>query len=115
MRGTGLGGRNQELALRVAIIADSLPLNRDWVLLSGGTDGRDGPTDAAGAVIDGGTIDRIEAENGGKLFGKDALEKHDAYTFFDSSNCSADDSSTPLVRTGPTGTNVADVCVTLIR
>ncbi len=50
LRGTGLGGRNQELALRVAIAAQGL--DRKWVFRSGGTDGRDGPTDAAGGLVD---------------------------------------------------------------
>ncbi len=109
----GKGGRNQEIGLVAALKMQSCGI-RDVVLASVGTDGTDGPTDAAGAVVDGGTIDRVEAKNGGKLLGKDALEKHDAYNFFDSS-CGNNDSSTPLVRTGPTGTNVADVCVTLIR
>ena len=70
----------------------------------------DGPTDAAGATVDATTIDRIESENGGSMSGKDALEKNNAYNFF----ASAPESSA-LVKTGPTGTNVADICVTLIN
>ncbi len=106
----GKGGRNQEIGLAAALRMQSCGM-RDVVLASVGTDGTDGPTDAAGAVVDGGTIARVEAENGGEILGKDALERHDAYTFFDS--CS--DESTPLVKTGPTGTNVADVMLTLIQ
>src|SRR5690606_19028664 len=62
LRGTGRGGRNQELALRIAMQGDRLPAG--WTFLSGGTDGRDGPTDAAGGIVDGGTISRIR--NSGK-------------------------------------------------
>ena len=50
LRGDGRGGRNQELALRVALALRGCP--RPWAFLSGGTDGRDGPTDAAGALVD---------------------------------------------------------------
>ena len=95
--------------------------------------GTDGPTDAAGAVVDGTTISRIESFNNGKVKGSDALKRHDAYTFLDSSphndnnseQNEGDDKETidtsnsplsfPLIKTGPTGTNVADVCITLVR
>ena len=118
-KGHGKGGRNQEIGLAAALKMQSCGI-RDVVLASVGTDGTDGPTDAAGAVVDGGTVERVEVENGGTILGKDALERHDAYTFFDSCR-SGDNKSTstsatsPLVITGPTGTNVADVCVTLIQ
>ena len=82
-------------------------------MASVGTDGTDGPTDAAGAVVDGGTIDRIEGEidgEEGRLSGKEALAGHDAYSFLD-----MDANGTSLIRTGPTGTNVADVCVVLVK
>jgi glycerate 2-kinase len=105
----GKGGRNQEIGLAAALRMKSCGL-RDIVLASVGTDGTDGPTDAAGSVVDGITIDRVESSNGGTMSGKDALEQHDAYNFFDSSN-----DSKPLVKTGPTGTNVADICVSLIQ
>eukprot|EP01083_Nonionella_stella_P022682 62712_1 len=91
----GKGGRNQEIGLAAALRMKSCRL-RDIVLASVGTDGTDGPTDAAGSVVDGITIDRVESSNGGTMSGKDALEKHDAYNFFDSSN-----DSKPLVKTGP--------------
>ena len=107
---TGKGGRNQEIALTAGIKFQELGL-RDVVLASVGTDGTDGPTDAAGAVVDGGTISRIEnSDQFVELSAKEALRNHDAYNFFDSMkvNC-------PLIKTGPTGTNVADVCITLIR
>jgi glycerate-2-kinase len=72
--------------------------------------------DAAGAIVDGGTTNRIETyislnpeSRHSALRAKDALRDHDAYNFFNSGN---DDS---LIKTGPTGTNVADVCITLVR
>ena len=105
----GLGGRNQELGLAAALSLQASNL-RDVVISSIGTDGGDGPTDAAGATVDATTIERIETENGGSMSGKDALEQNNAYNFF----ASAPESSA-LVKTGPTGTNVADICVTLIN
>ncbi len=97
LRGSGLGGRNQELALRVAQLAtEGLACN--WVFLSGGTDGRDGPTDAAGGLVDGGTLARIAAA------GQDAealLANNDSYAALQAAG--------DLLITGATGTNVADV------
>ena len=101
----GKGGRNQELALAASLKFQELNL-RNVVLASVGTDGTDGPTDAAGAVVDGGTACRLEGS------AEDSLRKHDAYNFLDQPE---PDGHSPLIRTGPTGTNVADVCVTLIR
>ncbi|MDQ7774476.1 MAG: DUF4147 domain-containing protein [Paracoccus aminovorans] len=102
LRGNGKGGRNQELALRVA---DAMQGQRgDWVFLSGGTDGRDGPTDAAGGVVDGGTMARIAAA------GADAqalLANNDSHAAL----AAAGD----LLLTGATGTNVADVQVMLLN
>ncbi|MBK0327834.1 DUF4147 domain-containing protein [Rhodobacteraceae bacterium F11138] len=103
IRGTGRGGRNQELAMRVAL-AGRDRLHGDWVFLSGGTDGRDGPTDAAGGLVDSGTADRLAAA------GIDAmalLDNNDSY--------SALTAAGDLLMTGATGTNVADVQVMLIR
>jgi glycerate-2-kinase len=93
---SGRGGRNQELALAAAIQLESLGL-RNIVLASAGTDGGDGPTDAAGAVVDGTTIcgSRSEALK--------ALSKHDSYHYFGSLKQVGQD-STPLIKTGPTGT-----------
>jgi glycerate 2-kinase len=102
---TGTGGRNQELALAAALQLKRYTL-RNVVLASVGTDGTDGPTDAAGAVVDGGTIDRLDGE------AEQALQQHDAYTYFQQA---VEGNESPLIVTGPTGTNVADVCVTLIR
>ncbi|SPJ25272.1 glycerate kinase type-2 family protein [Palleronia abyssalis] len=100
--GNGSGGRNQELALRVAV--GLARLDRDWVFLSGGTDGRDGPTDAAGAVVDRGSLDRMAAAG---INAANSLARNDSYP--------ALKASSDLLMTGPTGTNVADIMVGLIR
>lgn len=101
LRGGGTGGRNQELALRMAL------LGRDWrdawTFLSGGTDGRDGPTDAAGGIVDGGTLTRIAHA------GQDA-----AALLADNDSHAALSAAGDLLATGATGTNVADVQVLLI-
>ncbi len=101
IRGRGLGGRNQELALAAAIDIAGL---KDVVILSSGTDGTDGPTDAAGAIADGTTQARAAAKG---LDPATYLANNDSYHFFDALG--------DLVRTGPTGTNVADVQVILVR
>lgn len=106
----GKGGRNQELALNAAIKLKEIGL-RDVVLASCGTDGSDGPTDAAGAIIDGATVDRIEKIHPGRS-AHHALNNHDAYHFFHDTNTIG---GSHLINTGPTGTNVADVCITLIK
>ena len=103
---SGKGGRNQELALSAALLMDSQGL-RNIVLASVGTDGGDGPTDAAGAIVDGTTVVRTRER------ARIALVNHDAYPYFDSL-CAAGEYP-PLIKTGPTGTNVADICVTLVR
>src|SRR5262249_28769758 len=100
--GHGLGGRNQEFVLAAALHLGAEGL-RDVVVLSGGTDGEDGPTDAAGALADEGTLRRA-AEKG--LDGPDYLTRHDAYHFFEATG--------DLLRTGLTGTNVMDVRVLLL-
>jgi len=95
VRGGGKGGRNQELALAAALALDGLP---GVILVALGTDGTDGPTDAAGAVISGETMARARA------LGLDpvaSLRENDAYPFFDALG--------DLIRTGPTGTNVNDL------
>lgn len=98
--GDGRGGRNQEVALGAALALDGEP---GITLAALGTDGIDGPTDAAGAVIDGRTA-RRGRENG--LDPSDHLERNDAYTFFRA----LDD----LIMTGPTGTNVMDLTLVLV-
>lgn len=100
--GQGKGGRNQELALRVA--RELTPkLTRPWVFLSGGTDGRDGPTDAAGGVVTGATLPRL-VDAGVTL--EAVLADNDAYH-----GLAAVDG---LLMTGATGTNVADLQVLLL-
>jgi glycerate 2-kinase len=101
----GKGGRNQELALSAALQLESLGL-RNVVLASVGTDGTDGPTDAAGAVVDGTTVTRDLAA------AQEALDQHNAYPLLE--EWTKDGRGAPLIKTGPTGTNVADVCVTLV-
>ncbi len=100
--GTGRGGRNQEVALSVA--APLSRLDTPAALLSGGTDGIDGPTDAAGAVCDVTTLDR--ARRAGLKAPDEYLADNDAYRFFDALG--------DLVITGPTGTNVGDILVLLV-
>ncbi len=99
----GKGGRNQELILAMAARLGAAGL-RGVVLLSGGTDGEDGPTDAAGALADEGTLTRAAGHG---LAPAAYLARHDAYSFLDSAG--------DLLRTGLTGTNVMDVRVFLIQ
>lgn len=97
--GAGLGGRNQHSALyALSRMARLCPRARHFALLSGGTDGRDGPTDAAGAVASTGMLERAQSLN---LNPQEFLSNHDAYNFFDPLG--------GLIRTGPTGTNVRDI------
>ena len=95
VRGNGRGGRNQELALAAAFALRGL---NEVLLASVGTDGSDGPTDAAGAWVDGSTLDRAAALG---LDPSAALANNDSYAFFDASGS--------LIRTGPTNTNVNDL------
>lgn len=100
VRGNGIGGRNQELALAAALALDGLP---DVALLALATDGTDGPTDAAGAVVDGSTASHARA------LGLDlhaALRNNDAYPALATLGA--------LLHTGPTGTNVNDLLLMLI-
>ena len=98
----GRGGRNQEFVLAAAMCLAAAGL-RGVVVLSGGTDGEDGPTDAAGALADETTLDRA-ARRG--LDPAAYLERHDAYSFFEATG--------DLLKTGLTGTNVMDVRVLLV-
>jgi hydroxypyruvate reductase len=98
--GDGLGGRNQEFVLAAAMSLDG------WekvVVMSCGTDGTDGPTDAAGAVADGLTVKRAQTSG---LNPAEFLHGNDAYHFFEKLG--------DLVKTGPTGTNVMDLRVMLV-
>ncbi len=100
IRGHGLGGRNQEFALAGALEIGGL---ENVVLLSGGTDGTDGPTDAAGAIADHTTVSRAW-EMG--LDPKAHLENNNAFPFFEKMG--------DLLITGPTHTNVMDVRIILV-
>jgi glycerate 2-kinase len=99
IRGKGLGGRNQEFVLQAALDIAGL---EDIVVLSAGTDGSDGPTDAAGAIADGNTVARA-ARLG--IDAKRLLAENDSYHFFEPLG--------DLVKTGPTGTNVMDLRIIL--
>jgi glycerate-2-kinase len=101
VRGNGLGGRNQELALSAAI---TLSGSKNVAIASIGTDGMDGPTDAAGAIADGETVPRGRKLG---LVAEDFLEDNDSYSFFKKLS--------DLIITGPTGTNVNDIAVGLAR
>lgn len=100
LRGKGKGGRNQETALAAAVGIQDLD---HVVIFSVGSDGTDGPTDAAGGMVDGYTLDRIRSAdfNPGQL-----LVENDSYHALQVSG--------DLVMTGPTGTNVNDLMVVLI-
>ena len=101
IKGSGKGGRNTEF-----VLAASLELNnlKDVVVLSAGTDGTDGPTDAAGAIADNHTVERAKALN---LDPQAYLKNNDSYNFFKQ----LDD----LLITGPTNTNVMDLRIILIQ
>ena len=107
VRGSGLGGRNQELALAFAVEIAGL----DGVtLLSAGTDGNDGPTDAAGALVDGNTIARS------RELGMDPqhyLDDNDSYHFF--RRCDVATRGHSHFITGPTSTNVMDIQLLLLE
>lgn len=98
LRGSGKGGRNQELALAASLLLHRIPEGRDIVVVSLATDGTDGPTDAAGGLVDGTTVAR------GRVLGLDAaahLAGNDAYPFLQAVG--------DLLVTGPTQTNVNDL------
>ena len=102
--GAGVGGRNQELSLAFALKAHTMPNQQPWVFLSAGTDGIDGPTDAAGGIVDQETILRI---SGTGQDPEQMLVNNDAYHAL---TCSSD-----ILITGSTGTNVADLQVLLVH
>jgi hydroxypyruvate reductase len=101
LQGDGKGGRNQEYALASAL---ALGGQDNVVVLSGGTDGTDGPTDAAGAIADGATVARARHKG---IDPGEYLRRNDSYNFFKQ----LDD----LVITGPTRTNVMDIYMLLIQ
>ena len=104
LTGDGLGGRNQEFAL--AFLRKYIKENskQELCLYSVGTDGIDGPTDAAGAIIDSETIRQYQSSD---LNLESHLSNNDSYNFFRKLNA--------LIKTGATGTNVADIQITIIK
>lgn len=100
LRGTGMGGRNQELALAAA---QGLAGISNAALFSVGSDGTDGPTDAAGGYVDGDTLAALTAQG---IRVRDVLANNDSYHALDAVG--------GLLKTGPTGTNVNDFAVLLI-
>jgi hydroxypyruvate reductase len=99
VRGSGLGGRNQEFVLAAALALEGCG---PTTIFSAGTDGMDGPTDAAGAIADETTVARAR-ESG--IDARRYLAENDSYHFFEKAD--------GLVKTGPTGTNVMDVRILL--
>ncbi len=102
VRGKGKGGRNLEFCLACAIEIDGL--KRDMVILSAGTDGNDGDTDAAGAIVDPYTVKRGREKGMSAI---DYLRNNDSYNFLKETG--------DLLITGPTRTNVMDIHIILIR
>ena len=101
VRGDGKGGRCQEMALRAATeVADEPGL----AFLAAGTDGNDGPTDASGGLVEPGTVDAAGVQN---VSARAALQKNDSYRFLKASH--------GLIITGPTGSNVNDLCLVVHR
>jgi glycerate 2-kinase len=101
VKGNGLGGRNMELALSFAIEIEGIDR---ITLLSAGTDGTDGPTDAAGAIVDGQTIVKAKAID---INPEEYLRNNNSYNFFKKTD--------ELVITGPTGTNVMDIQIIIVE
>jgi hydroxypyruvate reductase len=101
LKGRGKGGRNQEFALAAGLDIDGV---KNIVILSGGSDGSDGPTDAAGAIADTTTVQRA-AQQGLDI--RTFLHNNDAYTFFQQLG--------DLLITGPTRTNVMDLHIVLVQ
>ncbi len=101
--GDGMGGRNQELALRLALLAETRPVGFDWAFASVGSDGRDGPGEAAGGLVGPSTLAAIRA---GGIDPVEALSRNDSTPALAAGKA--------LVMTGATGTNVADLAV-LVR
>ena len=100
VRGKGKGGRNQELALAAALAIEGLP---NVALLALATDGTDGPTDAAGAIVDGHTAESAREAGWDPIA---TLADNNTYPLLDAVGA--------LLRTGPTGTNVNDITVLLV-
>ncbi|CAB5079872.1 D-glycerate 2-kinase (EC [Olavius algarvensis associated proteobacterium Delta 3] len=101
LKGNGIGGRNLEFALAAAI---DIAEHDGIVILSGGTDGTDGPTPAAGATVDHNTVKKAAAVG---LDAREFLERNNSYPFFEQLG--------DLIITGPTDTNVMDLRIVLVR
>lgn len=101
VKGNGTGGRNMELALAFAMEIEGID---GITLLSAGTDGTDGATDEAGAIVDGETIAKAKSIG---LDPEEYLDNNDSYNFFKKIG--------ELFFTGPTGTNVMDVQIMVIE
>ena len=99
----GRGGRNQQLALSALATARASDRLEGMVILSGGTDGEDGPTDAAGGMVDAEVMRRGDQQN---LDPEEYLRRNDAYSYLDR--------TAGLFRTGPTDTNVCDLRVVVV-
>jgi len=99
VRGHGRGGRNQELALAAAVVLEGMPC---LAVMAFATDGVDGPTDAAGAIVSGETL-RLPCSRGWDTAA--ALAHNDAYPLLQAARA--------LIFTGPTGTNLGDLVVGL--
>jgi hydroxypyruvate reductase len=106
IKGNGTGGRNQEFALAalLAMKKNNGLENRSPIILSAGTDGTDGPTPAAGAVIDPSMLKSVAEK---KLSPEKYLQENDSFNFFQEAG--------GLIITGPTQTNVMDVVVVLVH
>jgi hydroxypyruvate reductase len=104
LHGNGKGGRNQEMALAFTIAAQKHDLKGEWTFLSGGTDGIDGVSPAAGGVVDNGSLGRMK---NARINPSELLENNDSYAALKSSG--------DLLLTGATGTNVADLQILLIH
>lgn len=98
IRGHGKGGRNQELALAYCLEAEKRGLATPWHFLSAGTDGIDGPTDAAGAIVGDDTLGKIREAG---IDPQRMLDDNDSYNALNAANC--------LLKPGASGTNVADI------
>lgn len=104
VRGNGKGGRNQEMALAfLCDLIDFFPEFKNISFLSAGTDGIDGPTDAAGAFV---THDLKEKMDKLRLKPHEYLENNDSYPFFEATG--------HLLKTGPTNTNVCDIQILIV-
>ena len=101
VKGRGKGGRNQEIALSASIALKNQP---DILLFSLGSDGTDGPTDAAGGIVDGISYSKMISAG---INPDDYLNNNDSYNALDSIGA--------LIRTGPTGTNVNDITVVIVK